>query len=301
MSRKTVLKVVRYVVGGILFLVLAVVAVVYGVSSYKFSRKHSVQPREIPIPNTAAAIERGRHIVTTRGCMDCHGKDLGGAKVVDDPMVARFFGSNLTRGVGGVPADFGDIDFLRAIRHGVARDGRPLVLMPSYEYSMMSDEDMAAVIAYVKSVPPVDRPRGPVSAGPIGRLLTVLGEFKLSAEEIDHDAKQIASITPAVSADYGKYLSATCIGCHGPNMSGGKIPGGPPDWPPAANLTPHSSGRLSEWTEAQFVAALRTQKRPDGTQINPVMPAAFGQMTDLELKAMWAYISTLPAAETGVR
>jgi cytochrome c553 len=301
MSRKTVFKALRYFVGGILVLILGVAAVVYGVSSYKLNRKQSVHARVIAIPDTAAAIERGRHLATTRGCTDCHGSDLAGNQVINDPMVGKLHGSNLTRGAGGLPTDFSDSDFVRAIRHGVARDGRPLVLMPSAEYATMTDEDVGTLIAYLKSVPAVDRPRGPVSPGPVLRLLMVLDKFKLAAAEIDHTATQMASITPAVSFEYGKYLASSCVGCHGENLSGGKIPGAPPDWPSASNLTPHGTAQIARWNETQFIEALRTRKRPDGSMINPVMPNAFSQMTDLELKALWAYISALPPVTMGMR
>lgn len=301
MSRKTVLKVLRNFVIGVLSIVVAVVAIVYGVSSYRLSRKHVVQVRQFPIPNTAAVIERGRHIATTRGCSDCHGKDYAGNKVIDDPMAGEFHGPNLTRGVGGLPASYGDEDFVRAIRHGVAPDGRALALMPSHEYTTLSDEDLGATIAYLKSVPAVDRPRGPVSPGPVIRLMMVLGEVKLAAEEIDHSALQAASVTPAITVDYGKYLASSCIGCHGSNMSGGKIAGAPPDWPSAANLTPHASSRIGQWNETQFIQALRTRQRPDGSMLSPIMPDGFAVMTDLELKALWAYISTLPQVATGAR
>jgi mono/diheme cytochrome c family protein len=301
MSRKTVFKVSGYFVAGILVLAFTAAVVVYGVSSYKLNRKYSVHAREVAIPNTATAIERGRHLATTRGCMDCHGSDLSGHQVINDPMVGKLHGSNLTRGVGGLPADFSDSDFVRAIRHGVARDGRPLVLMPSAEFTMLTDEDVGTLIAYLKSVPNVDRPRGPVSPGPVLRLLMVLDKFKLAATEIDHSATHVASITPAISVEYGKYLAFGCVGCHGPNLSGGRIPGGPPDWPSAANLTPHGTARIAQWNETQFVEAIRTRRRPDGTVIDPVMPNAFAQMTDVELKALWAYISTLPPVATGMR
>jgi mono/diheme cytochrome c family protein len=300
MSRKTVLKALRYLAVSVLSIVVTAFAIVYGVSSYRLHRKHAVQARQISIPTDLATIERGRHLATTRGCVDCHGKDFGGHKVIDDPMAGEVHGPNLTRGSGGLPVNYGDADFLRAIRHGVAADGRPLVLMPSHEYATMSDEDVAATIAYLKTVPAVNRTRGPVSLGPVVRLLMVLGQFKIAVEEIEHTAVQPASVTPAISVEYGKYLAAGCTGCHGPNMSGGRIAGAPPDWPSAANLTPHQSARISQWTEAQFVHALRTQERPDGSKLSSVMPVAFGQMTDLELKALWAYVSSLPAVQTGM-
>jgi cytochrome c553 len=100
--------------------------------------------------------------------------------------------------------------------------------------------------------------------------------------------------------EYGRYVANGCIGCHGTNFSGGKIPVGPPDWPPAANLTPHADGRLTKWTDADFIQTLRTARRPDGSELNPVMPRLFGQMDDVELKAIWAFLQTLPAAATGV-
>jgi cytochrome c553 len=301
MSSNTVLKSVRYLLTGVLLVLVAAVGIIYGVSSYRLNRKHTVTVREISIPNNSATLERGRHLVTTRGCAECHGGDLSGAKVIDDPMAGKIDGPNLTRGAGGLPADYNDVDFLRAIRHGISREGRPLVLMPSHEYTMLSDEDVSAIIAYMKTVPAVDRPRGPVSPGPVVRMLMVLGQFKLAAEEIDHSATQIAAITPTVSVEYGKYLSASCVGCHGTNMSGGKIAGAPPDWPAASNLTPHESTKIRQWDEAQFVSVLRTQQRPDGSKLSPVMPAAFGLMNDVELKALWAYIRTLPPAAAGTR
>ena len=103
--------------------------------------------------------------------------------------------------------------------------------------------------------------------------------------------------TPA----YGRYVAISCSGCHGSNYSGGKIEIGPPDWPPAANLTPDPSGRLSGWTQADFIATLRTGHRPDGSALNPVMPRAFAQMDDVELKALWSFFRTLPPVPTGVR
>jgi mono/diheme cytochrome c family protein len=294
-------KIILYSLAGLLALVLVALAAIYGLSGRRLSRLHSVQARTLVIPTTAAAVEKGRHIVSTRGCMDCHGADLGGKKVIDDPAVGMFWGPNLTRGAGGLPADHTDLDFVRAIRHGVAPNGRSLVLMPSQEYTTLSDEDLGATIAYLKSVPPVDRPRGPVAPGPVARLLIVMGQIKLAADEINHETVQAASVTPEISVSYGKYLIANCVGCHGPNLSGGKIPGGPPHWPAAANLTPEASTRISKWTEAQFVSVLRTHQRPDGTQLDPVMPAAYAQMTDVELKALWAYLKSIPPAATASR
>lgn len=298
---KTVLKVLGYGLAA-LGLVLAIAfAAIYVASNSKLKRTFAVNAKPVAVPTDAASIARGQHLAETRGCVDCHGADLAGATVFDNGAMGRVDGSNLTRGPGGLPADWNDLDFVRAIRHGVARDGRGLFLMPSTDYATLSNADMGALIAYVKSVPAVNKPRGPVALGPVARGLLVAGKIKLAAEEIDHAHVQPAEVTPAITAEYGKYLAVGCTGCHGPNFSGGKIAVGPPDWPPAANLTPHADGAVAKWSEADFMAALRTGKRPDGREVSAVMPRAFGKLDDLEIKALWAFLQTLPPVPTGVR
>ena len=301
MLRRKLVKIPLFILGGLILLVALAAGAVYATTNYRLRRSHQIDVRPVTVLADAATIARGKHIVTTRSCTDCHGADFAGAKVVDDPAAGQLYGPNITRGRGGLPADYSDLDYVRAIRHGLSREGRAFVLMPSLEYSTLSDEDLGAMIAYLKTIPAVDRERGPVQPGPVIRALMVAGQVHLSAEEIDHAAHRPASVTASVSAEYGKYLAAGCVGCHGPNLSGGKIPGTPPDWPATSNLTPHASSRLNGWNEEQFIATLRTLKRPDGSALHPLMPAAIGQMTDDELKAIWLYLRTLPAAETGAR
>lgn len=298
---KTLLKVLGYGVGAVVILFgLAAVGVYLG-SNAKLKKTYVVATKPVTMPTDAAALARGKHLAETRGCTDCHGADLGGKTVFDNGAMGRVDASNLTRGQGGLPATFRDEDLVRAIRHGVAPDGRGLFLMPSTDYAGFSDSDMGALIAYLKSVPPVNRPRGPVALGPVARGLVVAGKIKLAAEEIDHSSVRATVVSPGVTVEYGRYVAASCSGCHGANFSGGPIAVGPPDWPPAANLTPHAQGRITKWSEDDFLRTLRSGKRPDGTEVSPVMPRAFGLMDDVELKAIWMYFKTLPAAETGVR
>jgi mono/diheme cytochrome c family protein len=292
-----IFKYLGYGLGGLVLLLVVLVGVVYGASSVKLHRNYQVAVRTVAIPAGEAAIVRGRHLAATRGCMECHGKDLGGNKVIDDPAVGRLYGPNLTRGRGGLPPEFADEDWLRAIRHGIAKDGHPLVLMPSLEFQHFSDDDIGNLIAYLKSVTPVDRARVPILVGPVARAMMVAGEIKLAAEHIDHVGLRPATVVPGVTVEYGHYLAVGCVGCHGENLSGGKIPGGAPDWPASRNLTPR--GDLATWNEADFFQTLRTGTRPNGTKLSPVMPIAFGQMDDAELKALWLYLKSLPPAETG--
>jgi cytochrome c553 len=101
------------------------------------------------------------------------------------------------------------------------------------------------------------------------------------------------------SPDFGEHLAGTCSGCHRSTFSGGPIPGGDPNWPPAANLTP--AGNMANWTSDQFAALLRTGKRPDGTEVLPPMTFIMGygqNMTDTEIQALFAFLQSLPATPT---
>jgi mono/diheme cytochrome c family protein len=297
-------RVLKFVLRGLAAL-LAVVALllvfVYWTSGAHLRRVFAVTAVAPTLPTDAAALARGRHLAQTRGCVVCHGADLGGAPVIYDVAMGRIYGPNVTRGRGGLPADFGDVDFERAIRHGIAPGGRGLFLMPSEDYARLTDEDMADLIAYVKAVPPVDRVSVPLRIGPVARALIVAGKIRLAAEKIDHAGLKADVVKRGPTVAYGRYVAAACTGCHGANFSGGRIAAGPPGWPPAANLTPHPSGHLAGWSETEFIATLRTGRRPDGTALDPAMPRSFGQMDDVELKAIAAFLRTLPAVPAGIR
>ena len=299
---KKILKIVISLLLAVVVVTVLAAGAVYWQSSDRLAQKYTVVVKPAPVhPVDAAALARGRHLAETRGCVECHGADYGGAKVVDDPAMGRLHGPNLTRGHGGLPADFTDADWERAIRHGVARDGRGLFLMPSTDYARFTTQDMSDLIAHLKSVPPVNRDRVPLSVGPVARALLVAGKIRLAADEIDHKTLAPSDVVPGVTVAYGHYLAASCTGCHGATLAGGRIDIGPPDWPPASNLTPHASGRLAKWSEADFMKALRTARRPDGSELNPVMPRVYANLSDVETKALWAYLQTLPALATGSR
>lgn len=288
-GRRIAIGITGVVVG---LLVIAILGV-YGISEWRLSRSRAIPPQEITIPDDSAAIERGHHLATAISkCTECHGEDLGG-RVMDMGPLGKLAASNLTSGTGGVGPK-NDGAWVRAIRHGVRQDGRPLVFMPSMVFAALDQADLGAIIAYVKSVPPVDHALPPSRLGPIGRLLTVLKpERMLPAAGIDHSAPIPTVIPAAMTPEYGRYLAVTggCTYCHGDNLKGG-LREGPPDTPPSADLTP--AGPMASWSEMEFAAALRTGQRPDGTILNPFMPwRATRLMTDEEIQAVWAYLRTL--------
>ncbi len=299
---KKALKVLGIGLGGLIGLVLLALGVVYGVTQMRMNGSTDIAGHTVPIPTDSASVERGRHVVNAFGmCGDCHGPDLAGATFIDVPIVAVLSSTNLTAGNGGVGAIYQDHDWERAIRHGVNPKGLKLLFMPSHEYAHFNDADFAAAVAYIKQLPKVDKVRGPRSVGPIGRIFALTGGFELlPADLMDHSAAHPAILEPAPTVEYGQYLSTTCRGCHGKTFSGGPMPGAPPEWKPPANITPSGIGH---YTEADFFTALRDGKRPGGTMLDTTqMPVRFTKnLTDTELKALYAFLKTLPAKEYGNR
>ncbi len=294
-----------YAAGGAAALLVLLVAGVYGFSSVRLRRSFLLPAREaLVIPTDRASILRGEHLTrTVTKCGDCHGADMGGRLFIDGgALIGRIYTPNLTSGRGSATAAYTAQDWERAIRHGIAPGGRALKVMPSNELAGLSDADLGDIVAFVRSLPAVDRTGGSITVGPISRALYLAGQFPiLSAEAIDHAAPHPRALTPGVTPEYGHYLAdiGGCTGCHGPGLSGGHVPGTPPDFPPARNLTPTGIG---SWTEQDFFRALRTGNRPDGTLINTFMPwPTAGRMTDEEIRAIWLYLRSVPPRETGTR
>ncbi len=300
---KKLLRVGVWIVGVVVVVVIVAGSALYYTTQRRIDKKWDVAGHLLTIPGDSLALERGRRIATTISkCSNCHTADFGGGVFIDAPPVARLYSANLTRGKGGIGGQLSDLDWERAIRHGVKPDGSVLLFMPSQEFELINDEDMAALIAYLKTLPPVDREVGKNSVGPIGRMLFAKGELQLvPAEIVNHAATHPAPVPMGVSVAYGQYIAEIggCKGCHGPGLSGGHIPGTPPEWKPASNITPTGIGH---YTEEDFFRALREGKRPGGVPIDSLMPYRFTKdMTDDEIRAVYLFLKTVPAREFGNR
>ena len=268
------------------------------ISERRIAKTYDVADAPLTVPTDAAAWEEGRRLVTIRGCTDCHAADLGGKQLLDDPMLGAIHTANLTTGEGSATRDFAAEDWARAIRHGVGPDGRSLLIMPSYEYANLSDEQVGQMVAYLQALTPVDRIPVEAELRPLGRILFLANQLPLMpAELVDHTVVAPATVPAASSVDYGRYMARTRTGCHSVHLAGGPTRGLAPDAIPASNLTP--SGHLSAWTVDGFKTALRTGVTPEGRELDQlVMPWTLTrEMTDVELEAIWLYFHSLPPAE----
>ena len=260
------------------------------------NKVYDVQVAAVPIPSGPAAIARGKHLVESIGlCVECHGDNIAGDILEDDPLFGTLAPSNLTSGRGGVGGEYTDMLFVRAIRNGINKDGNPMAIMPSNYYNIIGDEDIGAIVAYLKSLPPVDNEQKETNLGPLGQILVLVEKELLPAHIINHDVPCPVPPAPGITKEYVEYLASVCGACHGEHLSGGSVPGEPPSTPKSANLTTLGQS----WSERDFVQTLRTGATPYGKQLDPeLMPwNRFKLLDDDELQAIWLFIRSLEPRE----
>lgn len=291
---RTWMKRLGVLLGLVVLAALGLLAVSWWKTDQALAQTYTVNDPPLAIARDAETLAQGAHVFTTRGCGECHGADGAGKLVVDAGPVMQLVAPNITSG-GRTHGLSGDA-IAAAIRHGVKPDGHPMMFMPSADYHDLSDADTAALVAYVQSLPASEKNPGPASVGPLGRVLYALGKLPLiPAESLDHSPRARSAPPPAATAEYGRYLAQSCTGCHGENFAGQHVPGTPPEFPDAQNLTPANIGA---WTVEDFRHALRTGQRPDGSAINEFMPwRSFGKLSDTEVDALWAYLKTVPPVQ----
>jgi cytochrome c553 len=291
-----------YAAGGLFGLVLIAACAIYAASELRLRRIYHVRGEKVALPSGPAALARGQHLATAIGkCTECHGTNLGGRLFMDAGPLGVLYASNLTAGRGGIGPSYTDQQLEAAIRHGVGATGHALKIMPSDDYNRMTDEDVGALIAYLRSLPAVDNDVPASRVGPLGRALYLKGDLPLlPIDRIDNAAPH--RVVPAgPTKEYGEYLAYVggCAGCHGRTLAGG-IVSGPPGTPASRNLTPDPVAGIGRWTEADFTRALRTGKRPDGSALTDAMPWKLAAgMTDQEIHALWLYLRSIPARPFG--
>ena len=264
---------------------------------------------------TPARIERGRYLAeSVMGCFDCHAEhDMslpgeppkegtkGGGRIffpegVDFPgrLVASNISSDLETGAGKWTDDM----LARAIREGIGHDGRALFpLMPYMNYREMPDEDLASVIIYLRSIPPVK------NALPATEIKFPLSRFYLSAPQPITESVPQPDLSDPVKRGEVIARMASCHNCHtvedrgaprkGLEYAGGFVLGPPEQAVASVNITPDPSG-ISYYDEPLFLEAMRTGQ-VKARKLDAMMPWAYYRgMNDDDLSAMWAYLKTLP-------
>jgi hypothetical protein len=262
---------------------------------------------DVPLPDVKrstdpAVIARGEHLahsVMPCAIHECHGGDLGGGDTIDMGPLGKLTGPNIS--AAGLGVVYSDAELARLLRHGIKKDGRSVRFMPVQDANWVSDDDLVAIVSWFRTMPGVDRANGPVQIGLLGKVLDRKGAVILDvARHIDHAHVELAP-PPSPTADYGRYIGRMCTGCHGEHLSGGRIPGAPSSLPVPLNLTPDATG-LRDWTYDDFVKVMREAVRKNGKALDPFMPVdAWKNFDDVEMRAVWEYLRTLPPLPLGGR
>lgn len=288
----------------VMLAILALLAVVVGkeLGERKMRRQVKVAVAPLQASGATVRVEHGRYLYHTRGCADCHGANGGGREVMKSrAMLVR--SPDISGAAASPTARYRMEDWVRIIRHGVKPDGTPALIMPSEDFNRMPDDDVAALVAYIGTLPPSAGLPAVIELPTMVKVMYAFGHVRDAAEIIDHSLPPAAPIRPEVSLAYGAYVAANCISCHGAGLSGGRIPGAPVEWPAPPNLTPGKGSVMTRYPSASaFQAMLRSGRRHDGSAISPVMPfASLSQLTDTDVRALHHYLRQLPPREAGNR
>ncbi|WP_407179898.1 c-type cytochrome [Bradyrhizobium sp. STM 3562] len=285
-------RIIKWGGGGLLALLFVVVFSVGVLTSLGMIKQHS---RSAPVPDIKVAatpelIARGKDIADGL-CGACHshtGTLTGGYDLAVELQIpiGSFVAANLTP-VGPLK-HWSDGEIFRAIRNGVDAEGRWLTMMSYIRAGRLSDDDIKAVIAYIRSLPAAGEPTPdpPDHMNMLG--LVMLGAGMLPAGK-PIVTGHVSGPLKGPTRQFGEYILSyqDCRECHGENLTGG-VPG------QLAPLGPDLSF-VKGWTLAGFVAAMRTGIDPNGHQISEQMPwRSVGKMDDDELAAIYQYLAQMP-------
>ncbi len=306
-------------VGGLLLVVIVACAVFVAMrQNLRFDAPYP----DVTASTDSAVIERGRYIVRDLApCAACHGDPtqrqafasgadvpLSGGFVFDIPP-GEFYTRNLTpdpeTGLGNVS----DRAIARALRYGVGYDGR--ALLPFMEMQGLSDDDLAAVVSYLRTQPPVHNVVPPHHANVLGKIVKATALSK----PVGPAAPPPAQAPHGATVENGRYLVeavSLCWACHtkrsemtgaltGPKFGGTtgfKEPDDPGhSWSPPNITSDPETGRLGQLTEDQFVGRFRQGRAIPGS---PMPWQAFSRMAEDDLRAIYRYLKTVPPVTNDV-
>ena len=270
------------------FVVLGLVAVVAFAITYlhfaferEYVRKYQVaETLSVSLPADPMEIAEGKRLAQLTGCTHCHGENLSGGVPLDIPGWVRFVAPNLTT----ILPSYGDGELVGLIRRGVKRDGTGAWLMPSQMFRHLHDEDLARIVAWIRTVPAADGLTETTQFRLMGRFVVVSGEFKSAPQQI----AELDAAGPAVdTSGRGAYLAMNlCSECHGQDLQG-----------ESATRTPALT-RAKDYSAEEFARLMNTGVGPADRAVGLMTEtsnARFAHLTTGEVDAIYAFLQSLPA------
>jgi len=308
------LKIVGFIVLG----VIIIIGLGAGYVQLKGIPTYSVEAPELKLQGDSAMVAEGKRM-SVMLCSHCHMASNGKLEgnFMDEGELGKLYAPNITQhpemGIG----QYTDGELAYLLRTGIKRNGE---YAPPYmpKFPHMSDEDLHSIIAFLRSeepeVQPSEEVQPKVQPSFLTKMLSTAGVF--APLPYPESTIQAPPMTDKVA--YGRYLvvgKVECYGCHSadftkvdmlnPEKSAGYFGGGnvfnAPDGSTvySSNLTPDQATGIGDWTETQFITALRTGQRPNGKTFRWPM-LAYGELSEEEASAIWAYLQTLPAIKNEI-
>ncbi len=269
--------------GVLVGLLLVTVGVIHIAGGRVLAQRWDVPLTSIAIPDDSATVAEGRRLAAIRGCTGCHKEDLSGQLFFDDPLIARVTATNLSTRI----PDYSDGELARMIRHGVGLDGTSSPAMPSSMFYHLSDRDVGAIIAFLRTVPPVENDLPTTTIRLMGRFGLVAGQYHTQATLIDHEADRIPPVTEEGTPN-GHYLAyTTCTECHGPTLEGGGFSAAPP------------LVIVRGYSADEFTRLMRSGVPRGGQELEMmggVARSRFSHFSEEEIAALYEYLGSMGVA-----
>ena len=279
------------ILGGLLAIACVAVLAIYVMSNRIINKRYAFHAHPLTVPSDSASVAEGERFARIR-CMGCHGDSLKGTVFFDAPMIARLIAPN----VPGKLAKMSDAEFAGFLRSGVRKDGTSPFVMPPPGFYHISDHDLGALIAYLRSLPLPKNALPATTFRIMGRFGIAIGQFTTAVAAFDTTVARVGDDPAWATTRKGEYLARMqCTECHGRRLTGEP---GTDDEPG----TPSLSGALG-YSPEEFVTLLRTGTPRDTarklTLMAEVAKGGLTHFTDDEIAAVYQYIKALPA--TGVK
>ncbi len=275
----------KWILAFILLLIILSASIVYIWSGIILNKTYKVPLSGIQVPTDSASLAEGKRLMLIEHCGDCHGEQLKGKVLKKIPFIVQSVAPNLTLIIPG----YSNEELMRLIRQGVKKNGKSVFGMPSFMYYELKEESLAKIIAYLRTLKPLESSPGlpaSITFFPLGRLRLIQGRIKPIASLIDHDApRRFANFDTSILA-FGRYLTMTaCASCHGRKLKG------------LAGFSPNLI-IAAAYNHDQFIHLLKTGQgglgRKDLGEMSSIAKNHLCYLNDKEMNAIFAFLKTLP-------